>query len=73
VDKKRRQELDLEQELELVIGPHAFGSAFPSDDVRRAAWEAHRETLSVEFPLGCWAAREYDREDDPDEDAAPWR
>lgn len=77
VEKKRRTELDLEEMLELSIGPRGFGqSAFPSEEARRAAWEAHREELMANDPPGqrCWAARQYDEpgHDDPDEDAAPW-
>ncbi len=76
MDKRRRTELDLEEWLELSIGPCGSGqSAFPSEEARREAWEDHREELEAEDPPGkrCWAARQYDElDDDPDEDAPPW-
>jgi hypothetical protein len=67
---RRQNELTAGEALELVLGPHANGSAFPSEEERRAAWEAHRDEILAE-QYGCWAAREYD-DPDPDEDAAPW-
>jgi hypothetical protein len=75
VDKKRHDELTMEQEFELRIGPHGYGqSAFPSEAARRAAWDEHRDELvaadAPEHP--CWAAREYDgarQDDQPTPDA----
>src|SRR6266699_1343752 len=82
MEKRRRTELTMEEEFELIIGPHGEGqSVFPPEEARRAAWEAHREELLAE-QLGCWGARRYDGalEDDeednepaPDPDAAGWR
>jgi len=50
VDKRRSQELTLDQMFELTIGPRG-ASVFASDADRRAAWEAHRDEL-----LAIWEA-----------------
>lgn len=62
--------LNLEQYLELLLGPRGTASAFSSDDNRRAAWRGHaRELLAVVDPGSRpWAWWEYDAP----EPALPW-
>lgn len=77
MDKKRHNELTMEEEFELLLGPQETGSSvFPSEAARRAAWREHRDEILARSPDAppCWAAQQYDDEaEDPDEDAAPWR
>jgi hypothetical protein len=53
---------DLEQYLELLLGPSDGGSAFDGDDSRRLAWRAHSSELMrlVEPGSRPWAWWEYD-------------
>ena len=62
--------LNLEQYLELLLGPRGTASAFTSDALRRAAWRDHaRELLAVVDPGSRpWAWWEYDAP----EPALPW-
>jgi hypothetical protein len=53
---------DLEQFLELLLGPSHLGSSFSSNASRRAAWRSHSEELMrlVEPGSRPWAWWEYD-------------
>lgn len=56
--RKRRRErgrlgaLDLEQEMELEIGPDHRQSSFVDDEARAEMWFGHREELLAEGPAG---------------------
>jgi hypothetical protein len=43
IPKFRAGELTVDQEFELIDGPGAQPSEWPTEQARRAAWEAHRE------------------------------
>jgi hypothetical protein len=61
--RRRQSGLTMEQDFELGIGPRSEGSAFPSDEARRGAWEEHRAELIACDPVAytdCWAARQYE-------------
>ncbi len=62
--------LNLEQYLELLLGPRGTASAFRSDEIRREAWIGHaRELLAVVDPGSRpWAWWEYNAP----EPALPW-
>jgi hypothetical protein len=53
---------DLEQYLELLMGPRDGGSAFQSDDSRRDTWRSHSAELMRLVQPGSrpWAWWEYD-------------
>jgi hypothetical protein len=54
-------ELSWEQLLELIIGPHASGSEFDSDEQRRAAWLIHRDRILADSMNGeAWGQEHYD-------------
>jgi len=45
------EDLNLEQYLELLLGPKESGSAFDSDESRRTAWNSHTvEVMSLVDP-----------------------
>jgi hypothetical protein len=54
--------LDLEQYLELLLGPRDAGSAFDSDESRRISWRSHSAELMRLVQPGSrpWAWWEYD-------------
>jgi hypothetical protein len=54
--------LDLEQYLELLLGPSDGGSAFDSDEFRRSSWRSHRAEVMRLVQPGSrpWAWWEYD-------------
>lgn len=54
--------LNLEQYLELLLGPRDAGSAFDSDESRRTSWRLHSAELMrlVEPGSRPWAWWEYD-------------
>ena len=54
--------LNLEQYLELLLGPREGASAFDSNESRRAAWRAHSQVLTAMVDPGSrpWAWWEYD-------------
>ena len=54
--------LNLEQYLELLLGPRVAASAFDSDESRRAAWRVHSAVLAPLVDPGSrpWAWWEYD-------------
>jgi hypothetical protein len=53
---------DLEQYIELLLGPRDAGSAFASDEARRTSWRSHSAELKrlVEPGSRPWAWWEYD-------------
>ena len=53
--------LNLEQYLELLLGPHG-ASAFASDSIRRSAWQEHQEDVLPLVDPGSrpWAWWRYD-------------
>jgi hypothetical protein len=55
-------QLNLEQYLELLLGPSGTASAFRCDDARRAAWQAHAPELLPMVAPGSrpWAWWQYD-------------
>jgi len=54
--------LDLEQYLELLLGPKDAASAFASDESRRSSWRSHAaEVMRLVYPGSRpWAWWEYD-------------
>lgn len=65
IAKLRATELPYEQMLELLIGPKGTSlSAFASPAERRAAWLAHGDDLTQDWPTGAvlWGARNIDGE-----------
>ena len=58
---------DLEQYLELLLGPRDTGSAFDSDESRRTAWRSHSAGLMRLVQPGSrpWAWWEYDAPEPP--------
>ncbi len=54
--------LDLEQYLELLLGPRDAESAFASDESRRSSWRSHAaEVMRLVYPGSRpWAWWEYD-------------
>jgi hypothetical protein len=75
VDKARHRDLGAVEIIELRAGPHASGSAFPSDEDRAGAWAVHRDALlawSDKLHAGQhrpWAWWRYERGRD---DAPAW-
>ena len=63
-DKRRANSLTPNQQIELVIGPSPRrGSAFASDDERRAAWLKHRDEIKAHHPTPVWAEKQYETND----------
>jgi len=61
--RRKRSDLTLAQELELLIGSGGDPSAFESEDDRREAWVFNRERLLADHPdrvKPLWGERQYD-------------
>jgi hypothetical protein len=59
--------LNLEQYLELLLGPREGASSFESDESRRDAWRSHSAVLTPMVDPGSrpWAWWEYDAPEPP--------